>query len=153
MGDYQSDPVSDLVAADDQPRFDEEQHVSEFHYEEPTLPNLNTVSDFSTEPENISYSPSISDQADAGTEHDSYVDQFAATEQIPAANAEEQTASFQLDESELLELPPLANEKTIEIKTARELVEEEANRQVVTLSPELMETIVAKVVEKLSKNN
>jgi CheY-like chemotaxis protein len=57
------------------------------------------------------------------------------------------TAEFTLDDIDLLELPPVAGGQTVEITAA------DGSRQVVNLSPELMEIIVDKVVEKISEKN
>ncbi len=80
-----------------------------------------------------------------------YVDQFAATEQIPALTVEQYRNDFDLDDSDLLELPPGEIEKTLEFTTPQSPAEQGGTKQVVSLSPELMETIVQQVVEKLSK--
>ena len=60
------------------------------------------------------------------------------------------TAHFVLDENDPLELPPIAGGKTIEFRVAPGTDEEPA-KQVVSLSPELMDALVEKVVNKLSK--
>lgn len=80
-----------------------------------------------------------------------FVDQFASPEQIPPLTAEQYRADFDLDDIDLLELPPDENTKTLEFTTPHSLIAQGGTKQVVSLSPELMETIVQKVVEKLSK--
>ena len=57
------------------------------------------------------------------------------------------TAEFTLDEMELLELPPISGGQTVEITTPG------GEKQVVSLTPELMDRIVEKVVEKMSEKN
>ncbi|HEX6126389.1 MAG TPA: response regulator [Pyrinomonadaceae bacterium] len=86
-------------------------------------------------------------------EHEPHVDRFASTEPIPQAAALPNTESFRLDEGDLLELPPIEDEKTLEFQANQAFADESGNKQVVSLSPELMETIVAKVVEKLNRDN
>jgi CheY-like chemotaxis protein len=79
-----------------------------------------------------------------------YFDQFAETERIDSESVPE-TGEFQLDELELLELPPLESGKTIEFTTTERLFALGGRQQVVSLSPELMDIIVQKVVEKMSE--
>lgn len=52
---------------------------------------------------------------------------------------------------DLLELPPVGDNRTIEFTTPELAREETGSKQVVTLSPELMELLVQKVVEKLAQ--
>ena len=79
-------------------------------------------------------------------------DEFTRTEQIPALELPETTtAAFGLDEIELLELPPIENGRTLEFTTTQRAMAEIGGKQVVSLSPELMDIIVQKVVEKLSE--
>lgn len=89
-------------------------------------------------------------QARAATE--AYFDQFSATEQIPITGQAPTTTEFALDELDLLELPPIDDGKTIEFTTNPNVAQGE-NKQVVSLSPELMEVIVQRVVEKLSQKD
>ncbi|HKP71051.1 MAG TPA: response regulator [Pyrinomonadaceae bacterium] len=72
------------------------------------------------------------------------LDQFASTQNIDAPTTKE----FSLDDSDLLELPPIDSGQTIEIRTAPG---PEGGKQVVSLSPELMDALVEKVVKQLSK--
>lgn len=83
----------------------------------------------------------------------SYFDQFAETEQIPSMEQQvsEAVSSFNLDEVDLLELPPIENGKTIEFTTNQDVADEGTKKQVMSLSPELMDMIVQKVVDKLSE--
>jgi CheY-like chemotaxis protein len=78
------------------------------------------------------------------------VDEFAATEQI---QLEEFGTSRDLDleEVELLELPPIDSGKTLEFTTTQSMMAQGGTKEVVSLSPELMEMIVQKVVDKLSE--
>ena len=66
-----------------------------------------------------------------------------------AATTEE---NFDLNEMDILELPGIETGKTIEFKTA-ESAAAEGGRQVVSLSPELMEMLVEKVVQRLSEKD
>ena len=99
-------------------------------------------------------------------------DQFAMTEEIPfvpisvvqqeysapANDAKDvlqengsRTAEYQFEEIDLLEIPPVGSEKTIEFTTPENAREAGSSQQVVSISPELMEMIVQRVVEKLSE--
>ncbi|HVF30924.1 MAG TPA: response regulator [Pyrinomonadaceae bacterium] len=77
-------------------------------------------------------------------------DRFAATERIPVSQHRD-VGGYKLDEIELLELPPLDNGATLEFTTTQGMMAQGGNKQVVSLSPELMDAIVQKVVEKLSE--
>ncbi|HQU92279.1 MAG TPA: response regulator [Pyrinomonadaceae bacterium] len=59
-------------------------------------------------------------------------------------------AAFKFDDVDLLDLSPSA-EDPIEITSPANAVEQGGNKQVVTLSPELIEMIAQRVVEKLSE--
>ncbi len=89
--------------------------------------------------------------AAASTESESYFDQFADTEQIPAPIQTQ--GDLNLDEIDLLELPPFEDGKTLEFTTTQSMIAEGGTKQVVSLSPELMETIVQKVLERLSQKD
>lgn len=56
-----------------------------------------------------------------------------------------------LQEVELLELPPVGSNETLELTTVERADLMGSNKQVMSLSPELMEIIVQKVVERLSQ--
>jgi CheY-like chemotaxis protein len=86
-------------------------------------------------------------------QQEDYFDHFASTEKMPSLEQQvaEATASFDLDEVDLLELPPLQEGKTVELTTTDNLAEQHEKKQVMSLSPELMEMIVQKVVDKLSE--
>lgn len=58
---------------------------------------------------------------------------------------------YSFDEINLLELPPVGRE--IEISTPQSTAEAGSSKQVVSLSPELMEMIVEQVVKRLSETN
>jgi CheY-like chemotaxis protein len=87
--------------------------------------------------------------ASATTDAFSEFDQFSRTEQIPPL---ENRAVASLDD-DLLDLPPIANANTLEFTAKQPGGHETGSKQVVSLSPELMEMIVQKVVEKLSDKN
>lgn len=80
-------------------------------------------------------------------------DQFAATEGLPDVGQAETEEDFALDEIELLELPPVDSGKTLEFTTTQNMLAQGGRKEVVSLSPELMEIIVQKVVEKLSEKH
>lgn len=80
-------------------------------------------------------------------------DHFTATERITDASQAATEESFSLDEVELLDLPPIDSGKTLEFTTTQRMVAEGGRKEVVSLSPELIEIIVQKVVERLSEKN
>ena len=80
-----------------------------------------------------------------------YVDQFARTEQIAPEHVADTRGEMDLDEIELLELPPIDDGRTLEFTTTQSMAAQGGRTQVVSLSPELMDIIVQKVVEKLSE--
>jgi hypothetical protein len=51
----------------------------------------------------------------------------------------------------LLELPPIDSGKTLEFTTTQSMMAQGGTKEVFSLSPELMEMIVQKVVDKLSE--
>jgi CheY-like chemotaxis protein len=85
-------------------------------------------------------------------ENASYFDEYAETEQSLSIDLPPQV-DFASGESDVLELPPIENGKTIEFTTTQRMMAQGGGREVVSLSPELMEIIVQKVVEKLSEKN
>jgi CheY-like chemotaxis protein len=91
------------------------------------------------------------DAESAPEESSSGYDEFSRTEQIPEFMHTQGGTPIRLDESELLELPPIENGKTLEFTTTQRSMAEGEKKEVVTLSPELMEILVQKVVEKLSE--
>jgi len=76
-------------------------------------------------------------------------DQFSATEQFPTVDQNE----FALDDIELLELPPIDSAKTLEFTTTQRSMAQGDSKQVVSVSSELMDIIVQRVVEKLSEKD
>jgi CheY-like chemotaxis protein len=76
-------------------------------------------------------------------------DEFSRTEQIPASVT---ASALNLDDLELLDLPPLENGKTQEFTAAQRSDVEGGGKEIVSLSPELMDQLVQRVVEKLSKD-
>lgn len=85
----------------------------------------------------------------ARSESEPYFDQFAETEQIQMGDDLTKN-DYELDEIELLELPPIDGGQTLEFTTTQSMTAQGGHKEVVSLSPELMEIIVQKVVEKLS---
>ena len=61
------------------------------------------------------------------------------------------TEAFDLDDLDLLDLTPANAKQEYTITTPSDAVSQGSNKQVVTLSPELLEVIVQKVVEKISE--
>ena len=86
--------------------------------------------------------PNIETAADSGQEFD----EFSRTEQIPASIT---ASSFNLDDLEILDLPPLENGNTQEFSATPA---EGGGKEIVSLSPELMDILVQRVVDKLSKD-
>ena len=76
-------------------------------------------------------------------------DEFSRTEQIPASIT---GSSFNLDDLEILDLPPLETGRTQEFTTTSRSESEGGGKEIVSLSPELMDQLVQRVVEKLSKD-
>ena len=76
-------------------------------------------------------------------------DEFSRTEQIPASIT---ASAFNLDDLELLDLPPLENGKTQEFTTTQRSDAEGGGKEIVSLSPELMDILVQRVVDKLAKD-
>ncbi|HSI87727.1 MAG TPA: response regulator [Pyrinomonadaceae bacterium] len=66
--------------------------------------------------------------------------------QAPVAHGQPMTQ----EEMELLELPPTDDNETVELTTTERAALMGSNKQIVTISPELMEEIVQQVVERLS---
>ena len=60
------------------------------------------------------------------------------------------SGTFEFDDTNLLDLSP-AEENTVEITSPVNAIEQGSNKQIVTLSPELIEMIAQRVVEKLSE--
>ena len=81
---------------------------------------------------------------------ESTFDEFSATEQIPSGDVSPTDIAFDLDETDILELPPIEDGKTLEFTTPQK-TDQGDEKEVVNVSPELMEILVQKVVDKLSK--
>ena len=75
-------------------------------------------------------------------------DEFSRTEQMPASIT---ASSFHLDDLNILDLPPLETGNTQEFSTAPRPESEGGGKEIVSLSPELMDQLVQRVIEKLSK--
>ena len=76
-------------------------------------------------------------------------DEFSRTEQIPASIT---ASAFNLDDLELLDLPPLENGKTQEFTTTQRSEAEGGGKEITSMSSELMDILVQRVVDKLSKD-
>jgi hypothetical protein len=76
--------------------------------------------------------------------------QFEATQRVD--ESVETTDEFTLNEVDILELPPIEDGKTIEFTTS-DAAGMQGGREVVSLSPELMEILVQKVVDRLSRRS
>jgi hypothetical protein len=70
---------------------------------------------------------------------------------IPLAASADTAARQEFDEVDLLEIPGFDSGKTLEFTTEQAAAAVGSKAQIVSLSPELMEIIVQKVVEKLSE--
>lgn len=109
----------------------------------------------------------VSDEADAPVDGDLFVPEIGEDEQpigynqVQFATAdtmrfetndlESKSLKLQFDEMDLLELPEVPSGKSYEFATAQQAAETGSRTQVVSLSPELIEIIVQKVVEKLAE--
>jgi CheY-like chemotaxis protein len=144
---YLADESGSWASADADTEPTQEHHAAQEEHREPE-PERAHPSPFDT----LATAPDESAPTSPDAEGESpYFDQFAVTEQIQASESPAATSEFQLDEIELLELPPLENGKTLEFTTTQSMIAQGGNQQVVSLSPELMDIIVQKVVEKLSE--
>ena len=76
-------------------------------------------------------------------------DEFSRTEQIPSSIT---ASAFDLNDLEILDLPPLENGPTQEFTTTPRSDAEGGGKEIVSLSPELMDILVQRVVDKLSKD-
>ncbi|MEO8041878.1 MAG: response regulator [Acidobacteriota bacterium] len=77
-------------------------------------------------------------------------DEFSSTDPS-LETAASTTNQFETDETEILELPPIDNGKTLEFTTTQRMRAETMAKELVSLSPELMDMLVQKVVDKLSE--
>ena len=92
--------------------------------------------------------PTTGEYQDAGT---SEFDEFMRTEQIPDFEKPTASRSGANEDLELLELPPI-DTGGIESRISQG-IDGSATREIVKLSPELIDIIVQKVVEKMSERN
>ena len=167
-GIEQPPPATELAAQYETPEQSEEsysQDVASEHTTEPAYGVDSYTADEREEMPEMGWAP-VADQAATAGAFDSYAedrtemapnietaadshqefDEFSRTEQIPASI----TAShFNLDELEILDLPPLENGNTQEFNTTQA---EGGGKEIVSLSPELMDILVQRVVDKLSKD-
>lgn len=97
-------------------------------------------------PDNAESESAVSNELDKSTEDELAGAETLSFDKVPSGNSE---SSHKFDELDLLELPVVADEKTATANTAESVANAEGNTQIVSLSPELIETIVKKVVEKL----
>lgn len=108
-------------------------------------------SDFDEGPTEVS--TELTQQAPRAQQFDAY----AETEPLTQMGIE--TVSFDapkpvardIEEVDLLELPPAGRNQTVELTTAERAELMGSGKQIVSLSPELIDTIVEKVVERLSQ--
>ena len=91
--------------------------------------------------------------ADAVAEASSEFDEFSRTEQIPAFDLPTAAKESRWDEADLLELPPIENGRASESAAQPNPAAESESKQVVSLSPEQMDIIVQKIVDKLSERS
>lgn len=138
------DPFSAPVEPENFASTDEQQSVSEKSYVE-TLPNVDL---------------NATVQASEESPVESAVDEFVTIE-TTQKNSNEMgiaTASFDppvpeklFDEIDLLDIPSIDSNKTVELTTAERAELMGSEKQVMSVSPELMELIVQRVVEKMSQ--
>jgi CheY-like chemotaxis protein len=83
----------------------------------------------------------------SGSNETTEYDEFSRT--VPAFESPSKGRASQMEEIDLLELPPIDNGKTLEFTTPERAMGEGSRQQVVSISPELMDIIVQKVIEKL----
>ncbi|HUR99893.1 MAG TPA: hypothetical protein VMZ26_17650, partial [Pyrinomonadaceae bacterium] len=123
--------------------------TSEFQY-----PETNGGQQYSDEPASSVLNAGEIGAAVAGATADAFseFDEFSRTEQMPAFEMPSTAGGAYFDE-DLLDLPPIENGNTLEFSIKQPGGVESESKQVVSLSPELMEIIVQKVVEKLSDKN
>lgn len=69
----------------------------------------------------------------------------------PSLEAAPAKTQFESDGSDILDLPPIDSGKTLEFTTTQRMRAESVAKELVSLSPELMDELVQKVVEKLSE--
>lgn len=79
----------------------------------------------------------------------SYIGQETVSFQSPISQST--TEQYDFDDIELLDLPPVAANETVELTSAERAQLMGSNKRVLSVSPELMDLIVEKVVEKLSQ--
>ncbi len=84
--------------------------------------------------------------------------QFAEVPQEPVSQAGIETTGFEptvparrFEEIDLLDIPSIDSNKTVELTTVERSELMGSDKQVVSVSPELMEVIVQKVIEKMSQ--
>lgn len=61
------------------------------------------------------------------------------------------TDKFEFDDLNLLELPPVRQAETMEVTTSQDAAARGGGQQLVTLTPELLDVIVQRVIDKLSE--
>jgi len=61
------------------------------------------------------------------------------------------SGTVEFEEIDLLELPPPGSKPMVEITSPGNALEQGSNKQVVSLSPELIEMIAQRVIEKMSE--
>ena len=85
--------------------------------------------------------------------NDSSPHPFASADTLSFENNDLQSSSlrFEFDDLDLLELPGVPENRSYNVTTAEQALEAGCQTQVVSLSPELIDIIVQKVVEKLAE--
>jgi CheY-like chemotaxis protein len=141
---------ADDVAVETHEEFAEE---TDFDERTPSEDEYQTEPNVSSPFDTIAVADETTSIVEEPAESEAYFDQFASTERMHTLEEQvaEAAASSKLDEGDLLELPPLENGKTVEFTTTENVSDDPAKKQVMSLSPELMDIIVQKVVEKLSE--
>jgi CheY-like chemotaxis protein len=101
-----------------------------------------------------SFSDDQSEMAAAATATGDMVpefDEFSNTDPSLETPPPSPASQFEPEETDILELPPIDHGKTLEFTTTQRIRAESMAKELVSLSPELMDELVQKVVEKLSE--
>lgn len=129
------------------------------HHAEPEESNDNQAYDFFASATGEEPSPSAFENEASIAAHNADLPNgdslhpFASAETLSfeTSDLESKSLKFQFDDLDLLELPTIPEGKSYEFATPEQATDAGSRTQVVSLSPELMEIIVQKVVEKLAE--
>ncbi len=93
----------------------------------------------------------VSDDAGDSVNDTNSMHSFSSAETLSFEKRDTASDNLRFDELDLLELPEIPNGKSYEFVSVEQAADAGSNTQVVSLSPELIELIVQKVVEKLAE--